>query len=1238
MDQAKAMAADLDGKLNEAVGMDSDGKPLKPKETAPKETVSPTPGGTTTAAKTAAPAVTKITSDDGDDAWDDDFDFDDDMGDDKSPTETDPKSAPELVAAKAIPVKKKEEEPIIKAKPAIPEKPKAKPIVQAEATPQTKISEKTKADVASAKPTNEVVTPTAPTASETPGTMKTQFFTPAQAATSTSAFFGSMPTPFMEAINPVETPQTATSLSAPNKVESNDGGWNEDDDLGIEAEDTQKTEETITPKEDSKNPTATAAPATAKEETKSPDATPKASPTTAKDETKKASSSPIATAVESKAPSVLTTKEPTPATTKPETEDGLFSNFSNLAKSADSFLTAAVTEGETKKTEEVKETNKVKKKVDPAAAPAKITEPQPDAPESEPSTTPKETVEPETAAPTEEPSKPKAEPSKESPKPKVGITPKENPKPKTQATVFTQGGGLFSNLTSLAKTADSMLTKAVEQSADGAVESSEPIDSGGWDEGNNDDFFDDDDVDKDDDNKPAAIATVDLNATAVTEAKDKTEESASYVKVSPSSSISTPEVLPKEPSQQAETQKESSEQTVPEAKPTAPSASNTTAPTVAANIEDDPRFQKLQESLRLREEQLIDKGRQLNELQLMLETRDEQYKKKLQDTKEEAKKRIGRAKERCEAAEAKLKLKSAGDSDDMKKKQSIIDELMEEGQALAQKQSVMERAVRDAKAETWSLKEDLEKEMNEKAQALNKIAELETQCKTLKESLSSARKGESQAGKLENDLLSSRADAEEKANKILSLQQRMKELVAESKELKQEVDNTRKSAAHEAQQEQTSMRKEHNDLISDLEHKLRTTEREAGVREDALRREVTEIRKRWEDAVRRADALSMDIQSSTAPLLRQLESMERQNRMRSSNAAELESRLRSDLEEATIENERMSKQSSDFKSKVSKLERTIKNLEQELSEAQSNLEEKAKDLQDLQLKEKRLLDQAETRQTEFERVEKLANEGVARVRSEMSQTVLDSEERYRGQIDKLQAELKVENEKRVQLETQVNSLLESTSEGILAPPPSLAIRRESKPKKLHKAEGQAEILAGALGLGDSDDSDSDDENENELFDADGKDQTSGGGLQSYAAIDQLSSKLKSAEVELKSMKQALKESNEVRQSLIEELAEARHAKEKLPLFEARVEELTRENREMQQEIAGLTEDIADVKDLYRNQLNVLLEEKTSEAPKVDSATPETPSNKTPNASQTPQSNRKETTEASTPVFMVRQTF
>ena len=133
----------------------------------------------------------------------------------------------------------------------------------------------------------------------------------------------------------------------------------------------------------------------------------------------------------------------------------------------------------------------------------------------------------------------------------------------------------------------------------------------------------------------------------------------------------------------------------------------------------------------------------------------------------------------------------------------------------------------------------------------------------------------------------------------------------------------------------------------------------------------------------------------------------------------------------------------------------------------------------------------------------------------------------------------VEKEKRSQLEAQVSQLLESggglfaatqPSQPMMQAPNTMGIKRESKPKKLHKAENQAEILAGALGLGmDSSDDDSDFESDDdgELFDGEGqgsKNQAFSGGYHSFAAIEQLSSKLKSSEIELKSMRKSLKES------------------------------------------------------------------------------------------------------------------
>jgi len=626
---------------------------------------------------------------------------------------------------------------------------------------------------------------------------------------------------------------------------------------------------------------------------------------------------------------------------------------------------------------------------------------------------------------------------------------------------------------------------------------------------------------------------------------------------------------------------------------TVPSITKTSAPIII--IEDDPHFKQLQETLRLREEQLVDKGGQLNELQSLLETRDQQYKQKLNDTKEEAKKRILRAKERCEVAEAKIQARSFDQAEDSSKQQLIIEELREEGQALAMKQSAMEQSVRAAKAETRSLTEALQQESYVKEGALGKIVELEKELKSVKESLNSAREGESQAGKLESDLLAARADAEAKNNTILINISRMKELTAESKELKSKIDTTRKSAAHEQQQEKTSMLREHSDLIGDLELKLRTTEREAGVREDALRHEVAEIRKRWQDAVRRADSLSMDMQSSTAPLLRQLESMERQSRLRTANAAELESRLRSELEEATIESETLGKNCSELKAKLTRLERSIKERNGELVVAREITEEQTENITNLKKQQEKLKSEAEKRQIEYEKVERLANEGVSRVRSEMTQTVIDSEERYRGQIDKMQKELKIEEEKRNQLEDQMGQLFETTG-GVFASsqsPQFTGIRRESQPKKLHKAEGQAEILTSALGLGDdSDDNDTDDDGDSDDNDMD-LDPSNRESFNSFAALEQLSSKLRSADIELKSMRKSLKESNETRQSMVEELGETRHAKEKLPLFEFKVQELSRENEEMEREIVGLKEDIADVGELYRTQLNVLLEEKVA---------------------------------------------
>jgi hypothetical protein len=276
-------------------------------------------------------------------------------------------------------------------------------------------------------------------------------------------------------------------------------------------------------------------------------------------------------------------------------------------------------------------------------------------------------------------------------------------------------------------------------------------------------------------------------------------------------------------------------------------------PASAGNMEDDPRYQQLKQELALREQQLASKSEQLTELQTLWETQEQDLRHKIYETKEEAKKRIGRAKERCEIAEGKLRQQQSSGAESSGQQDHLIAELRAEGEKLAKKQSKMEQSVRSAMGEARDLADQLEDVTKAKSQGLEKIAKLEVELKGTKESLANSRKGESQAGKLEDGLLVARSDAEMKAATILSLQQKNKELSAEGKELRDEIEKIRKLAAQDAHQEKKTLRREHNDVISDLETKLRTTEREAGVREDALRHEVGELRKRWQDAVRRAD-------------------------------------------------------------------------------------------------------------------------------------------------------------------------------------------------------------------------------------------------------------------------------------------------------------------------------------------------------------------------------------------------
>lgn len=133
------------------------------------------------------------------------------------------------------------------------------------------------------------------------------------------------------------------------------------------------------------------------------------------------------------------------------------------------------------------------------------------------------------------------------------------------------------------------------------------------------------------------------------------------------------------------------------------------------------------------------------------------------------------------------------------------------------------------------------------------------------------------------------------------------------------------------------------------------------------------------------------------------------------------------------------------------------------------------------------------------------------------------------------------------------------------PTPQPVMMKKHVKMKQRSVDGQANILAGALAFFD-DDGEDDDEDNNSMADVEIKgDQNTGnnGGINSFAAMEQLSQRLKECKVELESLKKSLTASERVRESVVSEFGETPQAKEKLPLFEAKVkvQELAQDNQQ-----------------------------------------------------------------------------
>jgi hypothetical protein len=344
----------------------------------------------------------------------------------------------------------------------------------------------------------------------------------------------------------------------------------------------------------------------------------------------------------------------------------------------------------------------------------------------------------------------------------------------------------------------------------------------------------------------------------------------------------------------------------------------------------------------------------------------------------------------------------------------------------------------------------------------------------------------------------------------------------------------------------------------------------------------------------------MDLQQSSAPLMRQLESTERQSRARASAWAELESKLRSDLEENIVQNETLRKERYEMEANLKQLNRSLQSKESEQSIANSTITELNEALENTSAEYENALVELEKIKDEYSRFQSLAKENESKIRTDMVVSLQESEGRYNDRIESLEIDIRQEREKRSSLEEKIKGI---NASALLPRPENVAIKKAPKKRSLGGKDNQADILQNTLfGLGGVNESESESDVEEENSIDDGS-KENGGATESFAFIEQLSQALKAATSERESLRKQLMESEEKRSTLENESVLNKDASERLPALEAELLELTQLIQEKDLELRGLREDIADVRQMYRSQLDVLLEEKATgqESSGVDSS-------------------------------------
>ncbi|CAB1105572.1 unnamed protein product [Ectocarpus sp. CCAP 1310/34] len=242
-------------------------------------------------------------------------------------------------------------------------------------------------------------------------------------------------------------------------------------------------------------------------------------------------------------------------------------------------------------------------------------------------------------------------------------------------------------------------------------------------------------------------------------------------------------------------------------------------------------------------------------------------------------------------------------AEEFEEKDKMLKAYMDEGAMLAFKQSEMEKTVRKARgalrgvqeerdslakentalqASLAGLREQLRAKEEERASQTQSLAAMGAVSQASSHRLNTAEKATTELEKLREALSAKKAALDKSWAETKELKRSLAELRAEKDALTKSLEDggkAQKATESQLQQwqdrESTLLREQ-----SQLQETLERVRREADRREDDAKDREEDIRRRWKEAVGRAEALQAEAHESTAPLLRQVRSLQEEMRLR----------------------------------------------------------------------------------------------------------------------------------------------------------------------------------------------------------------------------------------------------------------------------------------------------------------------------------------------------------------------